>query len=318
MIKLNKNGLLVNVVKTASLKIVDKSQLDEITDEEATLPDSNGGNGSVNVPTEYQNHILIANENGNASFSDSIEIIAKEGTTEKNVIIHNHPDGILESPYIAIESATLTNEPGAALILKDDSQLARDTFGNVGGFELKAGESSLKGERDGSLTWCDDDLTKLVGEIKWYAGTTVPEGYLLCDGSMVSCDTYWRLFNVIGLTWMQDGDVGGSELFRLPDLIGRVAWGGATSGAYKEAGLPNINGSATFATGSTGNETSPLRGATGSLEATGDGKMLVASSSSGSSIFNTLKITASKSSEIYGNSTTVQPPAAVLMPIIKY
>lgn len=317
MIKLNKNGLLVNVVKTASLKIVDKSQLDEITDEEATLPDSNGGNGSVNVPTEYQNHILIANENGNASFSDSIEIIAKEGTTEKNVIIHNHPDGILESPYIAIESATLTNEPAAALILKDDSQLARDTFDKVGGFELKAGEASLKGERDGSLTWCDDDLTKLVGEIKWYAGTTVPEGYLLCDGSMVSCDTYWRLFNVIGLTWMQDDDVGGSELFRLPDLIGRVAWGGATSGAYVEAGLPNITGSLTaqdeyglFAPLETKASGAFVRGTT-SGQRRGD---------KGSSTFNpkTISLDASKSSEIYGKSGTVQPPAAVLMPIIKY
>ena len=314
MIKLNKNGLLINVVKTASLKIVDKSQLDEITDEEATLPDSNGGNGSVNVPTEYQNHILIANENGNASFSDSIEIVAKEGTTEKNVIIHNHPDGILESPYIAIESATLTNEPAAALILKDDSQLARDTFDKVGGFELKAGESSLKGERDGSLTWCDDDLTKLVGEIKWYAGTTVPEGYLLCDGSMVRCDTYWRLFNVIGLTWMQDGDVGGSELFRLPDLIGRVAWGGTTSGAYKEAGLPNITGTLYTNWYYTGSG----KGASGAFSLNTATQNVIEAWSSQKSNKDRFDFNASISNAIYGKSSTVQPPAATLMPIIKY
>lgn len=317
MIKLNKNGLLVNVVKTASLKIVDKSQLDEITDEEATLPDSNGGNGSVNVPAEYQNHILIANENGNASFSDSIEIIAKEGTTEKNVIIHNHPDGILESPYIAIESATLTNEPAATLILKDDSQLARDTFDKVGGFELKAGEASLKGERDGSLTWCDEDLTKLVGEIKWYAGTTVPEGYLLCDGSMVSCDTYWRLFNVIGLTWMQDGDVGGSELFRLPDLIGRVAWGGTASGAYKKAGLPNITGNFSSQYTITRDSGVDSSGAITSPYSTTEGKY--GSSTAATEWGYGFTFNASKSNAIYNSSVnTVQPPAAVLMPIIKY
>ena len=85
---------------------------------------------------------------------------------------------------------------------------------------------------------------KLVGEIKMYAGSTIPTGWLLCDGSAVSRTDYPRLFNAIGITY---GSGDGSTTFNLPNLKGRFPlgtgsidagdsgaeayWGGTTSGS---------------------------------------------------------------------------------------
>jgi len=64
----------------------------------------------------------------------------------------------------------------------------------------------------------------LTGEIKTYAGSAAPAGYLLCNGASVSTTTYAALFAVI------DYDYGGSGgSFNLPDLVGRAPMGAGTS-----------------------------------------------------------------------------------------
>jgi hypothetical protein len=55
-----------------------------------------------------------------------------------------------------------------------------------------------------------------------YAGTTAPEGWLLCDGSTVSRTDFAGLFAVLGSTHGQ-GD--GSTTFHIPDLRGRFVRG---------------------------------------------------------------------------------------------
>ena len=55
-----------------------------------------------------------------------------------------------------------------------------------------------------------------------FAGTTAPDGWLLCDGSEISRDLYSNLFAVIN-TDFGEGD--GSTTFNLPDLRGRMALG---------------------------------------------------------------------------------------------
>ena len=66
----------------------------------------------------------------------------------------------------------------------------------------------------------------MVGEIITFAGSVIPEGYLLCDGSSVSRDTYSELFEVIGTTY---GEGDGVTTFGIPDLLGRVAMGDSVS-----------------------------------------------------------------------------------------
>ncbi len=63
-----------------------------------------------------------------------------------------------------------------------------------------------------------------VGAVFSFAGSTVPEGYLLCNGAQISRSTYSALFSAIG-TAHGNGD--GSTTFNLPDYRGRFLRGRA-------------------------------------------------------------------------------------------
>ena len=78
--------------------------------------------------------------------------------------------------------------------------------------------------RDRSFTgWTSLSRTAtLTGTIIDFAGSSAPAGYLVCDGSAVSRDTYAALFAAIGTTW---GPGDGSSTFNLPNLQGRFRWG---------------------------------------------------------------------------------------------
>jgi microcystin-dependent protein len=57
-----------------------------------------------------------------------------------------------------------------------------------------------------------------IGEIRIFAGTFAPEGWLACEGQRLSISDYDTLFNLIGTTYGGDGQ----QTFNLPDLRGRV------------------------------------------------------------------------------------------------
>ena len=65
-----------------------------------------------------------------------------------------------------------------------------------------------------------------IGSIVPYVSSTVPTGWLVCDGSAVSRTTYADLFAVIGTSY---GTGDGSATFNLPNLKGRVPVGQNTS-----------------------------------------------------------------------------------------
>lgn len=77
------------------------------------------------------------------------------------------------------------------------------------------------------------DLGMPVGAIVPYAGATAPSGWLLCDGSAVSRETYRALFTAIGTTY---GTGDGATTFNVPDLRGRFPLGKATSGTGSTLG----------------------------------------------------------------------------------
>lgn len=84
----------------------------------------------------------------------------------------------------------------------------------------------------------------VVGSIIISPVSTVPEGYLVCDGSAVSRDQYADLFDVIGTTY---GAGDGSTTFNLPDLTGRAVIGNSndyavgSSGGYESVTLLEDN-----------------------------------------------------------------------------
>jgi microcystin-dependent protein len=84
-----------------------------------------------------------------------------------------------------------------------------------------------------------------VGSIFPFAGSVVPPGYLLCDGSEKSTAQYHLLFDVVGTTYTPNpNNLVGVNTFRLPDLRGRFPLGllNMDNGdTVKDGGGNNIN-----------------------------------------------------------------------------
>ena len=103
------------------------------------------------------------------------------------------------------------------------------------GNEVLGGTLQSAGFKDGNnvnykavlpntASWTADKTlaTVLIGEIKIFAGSTVPDGYLMCNGQEVSRTEYAELFAVIGTTY---GVGDNSTTFNIPDYRGRVVIG---------------------------------------------------------------------------------------------
>ena len=87
------------------------------------------------------------------------------------------------------------------------------------------GQTQFKEAGTGNTGWVVPSPT---GALTAFAGSTAPQGWLLCYGQAVSRTTYANLFAVIGTTY---GTGDGSTTFNLPDLRGRTV-----------AGLDNMGG----------------------------------------------------------------------------
>ena len=80
-----------------------------------------------------------------------------------------------------------------------------------------------------------------IGTVVFYLGTTIPDGYLLCNGASLLRTEYPELFEVLGA---KCGSVDSAH-FNLPNLHHRFIEGTTTLsevGRYVEAGLPNMTG----------------------------------------------------------------------------
>lgn len=143
----------------------------------------------------------------------------------------------------------------------------------------------------------------------YYGSTSAPSKWRICNGAAISRTTYADLFAVIG-TRFGTGD--GSTTFNVPNLIDRFPQGNATPGTVKAAGLPNITGNLKDF------REYVFGGGDGAFNTTSRTTTLNSSAIGGpnNKAFTT-SFNASRSSAIYGKSSTVQPPALTLLPIIK-
>lgn len=80
-----------------------------------------------------------------------------------------------------------------------------------------------------------------TGVVELFAGTSIPDGYLLCNGAAVSRTVYADLFEVIGTVY---GAGDGSTTFNLPDMRNRypIGAGDNAPGTYVAEQLPNVFG----------------------------------------------------------------------------
>lgn len=77
------------------------------------------------------------------------------------------------------------------------------------------------------------DLGMPVGALILFAGSTIPTGWLLCNGQAVDRALYARLFDVIGETY---GAGDGLRTFNIPDLRQKFPMGVAASGVGNALG----------------------------------------------------------------------------------
>lgn len=156
-----------------------------------------------------------------------------------------------------------------------------------------------------ALNWC-----RPTGSYILFAGKTVPDGYLLCNGAAVSRTTYAKLFAVIGTTY---GAGDGSTTFNLPDLNERFLQGTSTLssvGTKREASLPAITGKAVAANWM-------AYGAYGAFEVMPRTSSLTNNLAGTASGHEGWELNAERSSAIY-SGTTVQPASVLTLVAIRY
>ena len=142
-----------------------------------------------------------------------------------------------------------------------------------------------------------------IGTVVFYLGTTIPDGYLLCNGASLLRTEYPELFEVLGA---KCGSVDSAH-FNLPNLHHRFIEGTTTLsevGRYVEAGLPNSSGVLKVIDGQYGIFSPESTGVFKVMPGTNKINVTVAQNYQGD---NHAFFDLSGGNAIYGGSSTVQP-----------
>lgn len=154
---------------------------------------------------------LAGSVNGSAAKLASPTLFKIQGDVLSNDVSF---DG--QSPTgTAVFTTTIGNTFISSKTSATDSELA-DQFLVLRGTQL------LRMSKD---TLLNHVATVPVGCIFPFAGSVLPTGYLLCDGSEVQISKYPALFGVINYTYKNSSLLNGLSTFALPDLRGRFPLG---------------------------------------------------------------------------------------------
>lgn len=86
-----------------------------------------------------------------------------------------------------------------------------------------------------------------TGAVSWFAGSSAPSGWLLCDGTAVSRTTYSVLFALIGTTY---GNGDGVNTFNLPNISQKIISGKSGGTSLGQTSTQTITASGATASGS--------------------------------------------------------------------
>lgn len=170
--------------------------------------------------------------------------------------------------------------------------------------------NSLKNTQINQNGYHKNTLTKeRIGTLFIYPINYTPDDCLSCDGYSLQISDYEDLYNVIGTKFNQSDDLAGT--FRIPDynISKRFLQPSDNAGSKIEAGLPNITGAFV----SRGNS---FYGCFYMSDYTDVGQAFW--NNTNNDAYYRKYFDASKSNSVYGNSSTVQPPAQTVHICIKY
>jgi microcystin-dependent protein len=178
---------------------------------------------------------ITANANGTYTLTGVSTVLAKSPYTESSGLVRAHSGGtkVVISDSAAfwanikayMDGIAISGAPNATSLLQGLVQLPTTSQINAGtatggtGAALAVTPDTLAASNYGIF------LAAAPGMVFDFAGTSVPTGFLACDGSAVSRTTYATLFTAIGTAW---GSGDGSSTFNVPDLRGRTTIGSGT------------------------------------------------------------------------------------------
>jgi hypothetical protein len=229
----------------------------------------------------------------NAVYADSIVATNITGNVVGTISSASSAGQLQTSVPFAVTGDATSSAPvqfdGTQVAINIPVTLAKSCIANKSAVSL----TNLEGSNSFLLSTSADELKRVtlttlsrkigatpVGAVIMYAGNTIPEGYLLCDGSLLSSVTYSLLYGAIS-TQFGSSTISGILYFKLPDFRGRVPLGstsmtngltGVSARPAQEANtvtlqpLGNRGGSLTAAVGTGG--TINITGGTNSLTTT--------------------------------------------------
>ena len=159
-----------------------------------------------------------------------------------------------------------------------------------------------------------------IGSVIFYLGTTIPDGYLLCNGASLSRTEYPELFEVLGT---KCGSVDSAH-FTLPDTHHRFLEGTTSVsevGQYIAAGLPNMQGVSAYPFRTSYYNVDTLTNGAITVDASNMPLSAVVNASSGTGASATpvnFSINATNSNSLFGTSSTVQPAGLFVQCLIRY
>ena len=166
-------------------------------------------NSNANLTTVT--HRLLGNSNYTVPAGKMLYILNVKGGTSHNLYI----DGTRVNNYLTNSTSGKTLNLPLIASAGDVITGADGVFnGYVVDEDFFESSSSGTGSSGGG-----GDLP--IGTIIPFAGSQIPSGWLLCDGSSVSRSTYSNLYTALGNTWGSSS----STTFNLPDLRGRFLRG---------------------------------------------------------------------------------------------
>lgn len=318
----NPNGYQANVIETVKVNGVALTVTSKAVDVPVPTKVSDLTNDSgfitgitYNMVTTALGYTPYNATNPNGYQANVIETIKVNGTaltpTDKAVDI--------VIPDVSIDNSTITrngsNQLQANAVVNQNSGIVKTWKGTLAQYNALGTHAT-----DTVYIITDDGSDGVIvpGLIMPYAGTTVPPGYLLCDGSAISRTTYANLFAAIGTTY---GAGDGNTTFNLPSLTGSRTITCITNAAdvgYKDVGvLPNVVGFTDW--WSYGFGSSTPTGAFGNSLTPYSGKGVTTFNASGALYAQLLDFNANRCSNIYNsNYTEVQPKRILMYHIIKY
>lgn len=125
------------------------------------------------------------------------------------------------------DTATHSIETGKFVIWKGHLVVATDDI-SIGDTLSSTNLDAVVGGGFNNLGGDEPGDSNEVGEIRMWSGSTAPAKWRICDGSVISRETYSDLFTVISTTY---GGGDGSTTFAIPDFKGRSPLGVGESAA---------------------------------------------------------------------------------------